>query len=138
LGFGIFMEFEIRAANQAGAFEEGFHLVDAAEAWRAQVRELESQIDAGATGTALFHEYRRAVQERDALEARHEKDEQPAQQELTRCRARIAGLTAAEQGPLREPVKGELDQYVSMYETYRTYGIYRFGLEGLQPLGLAS
>ena len=34
MDFGIFMEFEVRAANQpAGAFEEGFHLVDAAEAW---------------------------------------------------------------------------------------------------------
>jgi len=33
MDFGIFMEFEIRAANQAGAFEEGFHFVDVAEAW---------------------------------------------------------------------------------------------------------
>jgi len=33
MDFGIFMEFEIRAANQAGAFQEGFRLVDAAEAW---------------------------------------------------------------------------------------------------------
>ena len=32
MDFGIFMEFEIRAANQAGAFEEGFHFVDVAEA----------------------------------------------------------------------------------------------------------
>jgi alkanesulfonate monooxygenase SsuD/methylene tetrahydromethanopterin reductase-like flavin-dependent oxidoreductase (luciferase family) len=34
MDFGIFMEFETRgAANQAAAFEEGFRLVDAAEAW---------------------------------------------------------------------------------------------------------
>jgi len=33
MNFGIFMEFEIRAGNQIGAFQEGFHLVDAAEAW---------------------------------------------------------------------------------------------------------
>ena len=33
MDFGIFMEFEIRAANQPGAFQEGFRLVDAAEAW---------------------------------------------------------------------------------------------------------
>src|SRR5207245_5791105 len=33
MDFGVFMEFEIRAANQAGAFEEGFHFVDVAEAW---------------------------------------------------------------------------------------------------------
>jgi alkanesulfonate monooxygenase SsuD/methylene tetrahydromethanopterin reductase-like flavin-dependent oxidoreductase (luciferase family) len=33
MDFGIFMEFEIREANQAGAFEEGFHFVDVAEAW---------------------------------------------------------------------------------------------------------
>src|SRR5438876_11459867 len=33
MDFGIFMEFEIRAANQGGALEEGFHFVDVAEAW---------------------------------------------------------------------------------------------------------
>jgi len=71
---------------------------------------LASPSDDGDTGTALFNEYRKAIQKRDALEARHEKDEQPVQQELTRCRARIEDLTAAEQGgPLKEPVKGELD-----------------------------
>ena len=34
MDFGIFMEFGIRGgASQAAAFEEGFDLVDAAEAW---------------------------------------------------------------------------------------------------------
>jgi alkanesulfonate monooxygenase SsuD/methylene tetrahydromethanopterin reductase-like flavin-dependent oxidoreductase (luciferase family) len=33
MDFGIFMEFEVRAATQAAAFQEGFRLVDAAEAW---------------------------------------------------------------------------------------------------------
>ena len=33
MDFGIFMEFEIRADDQPGAFQEGFRLVDAAEAW---------------------------------------------------------------------------------------------------------
>ena len=33
MDFGTFMEFEVRGAGPAAAFEEGFHLVDAAEAW---------------------------------------------------------------------------------------------------------